>query len=570
MLQLSRLYSEPPVFDPIDFHAGLNVILGERDDSSSKNNGVGKSLAVEFINFALLKAKARSRIARVPKDVLPEQTAVCLDMILGGAIATIRRIVGDAEKPTITIDGKVTTFAKISDATKFLTQKVFRNTDKSHPDLRDMLGPLMRDEASEFKSIVACFDTSLKVPDNYEPHLYLLGVDLEPYRTIRDIFKELDDTGVEVKRIKEGVQLLTKRSIDDARAEINDLASAVAKINKSIETIENTSGYDTIKDDIIALETEIESLRRERTILKSTLAKMQPMNREVTLNSSEVGRFYDKLKAGLGDLVERDLNEVISFKTKIDDFQRHLILERSESLKREVNALSTQIEALDGRYRNYLSVLDVDGNLTNLRQTYAAAQAKSDELARLNSFIARFDALEAQKQKLRSRKESQLVELQESITENERTVSSLQDTILDAHEFVQGNRRASFEVKTTSKKQAVELILRIDDDGSHSVDREKVFLYDISLLTNVETAQRHFGFLVHDNIFEVDDDTLRKSLQFIAEKVIFKPWQQYILTLNADRLETVATLPTAAVIADNVVATYTKSSRFLKKKYQQT
>jgi uncharacterized protein YydD (DUF2326 family) len=63
-------------------------------------------------------------------------------------------------------------------------------------------------------------------------------------------------------------------------------------------------------------------------------------------------------------------------------------------------------------------------------------------------------------------------------------------------------------------------VLRIDDDGSHSVEREKVFIYDIALLLNEYTKSRHPGLLVHDNIFDVDDDTLRKSLEFIPSSSI--------------------------------------------------
>jgi uncharacterized protein YydD (DUF2326 family) len=569
MFQLERLFSEPPIFDPIKFQPGLNVILGEKDDSSSKNNGVGKSLCVEFINFALLKQKSRSRIARVPKDVLPESTSICLNFKIDDVGYTIKRSVGDADTPTIIIDGEAVTFSKVSDATKFLTQRLFQNATVPHPDMREALAPLMRDERSEFKSIISCFDTALKIPDNFEPHLYLLGIDIEPYREIRSVIKELEDAGTESKRIKDGVQLLTKRSIDDARAEINDLASEVAKINKSIEALENTTGYDTVKDDIIKIENEIDQLRRERSILKSTVARMQPISREVTIDSADVARFYDHLKAGLGGMIARELDEVISFKTKIEEFQRHLLDDRMVTLREKIDDFTNQIELLDERYRSYLQVLDVDGKLISLRQTYAAAQAKGDELSRLNGFLSRYDALELEKQKLRSKKEGKLVDLQASISDAEVTISSVEATILDAHEFIQGNRRASFDVKTTSKKQAVEVNMRIDDDGSHSVDREKVFIYDISVMIDPEAKQRHLGFLVHDNIFEVDDDTLSKSLRFLTEEVKFEKAQQYVLTLNADRLEATASPATFDKISSCTVATFTKSSRFLKQKYQE-
>jgi uncharacterized protein YydD (DUF2326 family) len=59
MLRLHRLSSEPKLFEPIELFTGINLILGEKwDDGQTqgrKVNGVGKSLSVEFLHFALLR-----------------------------------------------------------------------------------------------------------------------------------------------------------------------------------------------------------------------------------------------------------------------------------------------------------------------------------------------------------------------------------------------------------------------------------------------------------------------------------------------------------------------------------
>ena len=52
---INKLYCEDEYFfDSITFHDGFNIILGEKSESSEKRNGVGKSIAIEFINFVLL------------------------------------------------------------------------------------------------------------------------------------------------------------------------------------------------------------------------------------------------------------------------------------------------------------------------------------------------------------------------------------------------------------------------------------------------------------------------------------------------------------------------------------
>ena len=125
MFKLKKLYTEPKTIDPIDFFSGLNFILGEKDDSSSKNNGVGKSLCIEFINFALLKQKAHSRVSKIPKDKFSNSTLICLDFELNNINYTIKRSLADSESPSIYIEGQKHSFSKLDDAIQFLTSKMF-------------------------------------------------------------------------------------------------------------------------------------------------------------------------------------------------------------------------------------------------------------------------------------------------------------------------------------------------------------------------------------------------------------------------------------------------------------
>jgi len=91
-----------------------------------------------------------------------------------------------------------------------------------------------------------------------------------------------------------------------------------------------------------------------------------------------------------------------------------------------------------------------------------------------------------------------------------------------------------------------------------------------ALLLNEHTKTRHPGFLIHDNVFEVDQDTLINSLKFIIEKTKLAEQQQYILTLNSDRLENAKQEPWYKFLDENVRAKFTKTNRFLKLQYQET
>jgi uncharacterized protein YydD (DUF2326 family) len=136
-----------------------------------------------------------------------------------------------------------------------------------------------------------------------------------------------------------------------------------------------------------------------------------------------------------------------------------------------------------------------------------------------------------------------------------------------------GNKECSFIIQTIDKatvKKSVDISMRIFDDGSHSVNRTKVFIYDMGLLFNKNTKLRHPLFLVHDNIFDVDQDTLVRCLNYLAQQEEKHQDFQYILTLNRDRIENEESVNLIKLnINDHKVAMFTKEHKFLKKNYQE-
>lgn len=567
MLKISRLYSIPEVFDPIEFTEGLNLILGEKDNTSDKTNGVGKSLSIEFINFALLKKKSESRVALIPKEVFPINTKVCLDFEINNVQFTIQRSLAESESPNLIEAGRKVDFTKIEDAANYLTEKLFSKSDNNYPSFRIMLGPLIRDEKSEFKSLINCYDTKLRIPENYSPHLYLLGIDIELYDLVKTYIKEIEDIDADIKRIKENVFLIRQKNIDDARSDLNELDNEVHSIEGSIDKLQNVTGYELVRDELQKIESQIEELRRSKAILKQQLSKLRSVSQKIDIDPSEIAEFYEQLKAGLGILISKNIEEVIHFKAKIDEFQNTLITERRNTVLKDISDLDKQLKTLDEQYTKGLSVLNQKGELKNLKQTYAAFKEKSDQLSQLRSFVDRFDKLEIDKQTAKSQKEAGLLKIQSEIIAQKKNLENFEKTILSIHEFIQGNKQASFQIKNSKNKQVIDITMRIDSDGSHSVDREKVFIYDIALLLNEFTQLRHPGFLIHDNIFDVDQDTLIKSLQYL-EGADFGS-MQYILTLNSDRLES-APAEIKNSIKGYTRASFTKSNRFIKTKYQET
>ena len=149
-------------------------------------------------------------------------------------------------------------------------------------------------------------------------------------------------------------------------------------------------------------------------------------------------------------------------------------------------------------------------------------------------------------------------------------IDSLEKTLSDFHYFVMGDRYCSLNIKTDTKistKKVIDAEVRITDDGSFSVDRIKVFLYDIALMFNEYTRKNHPRFIIHDNIFHFDDDSTERCLELLLSLEEKYSDFQYITTLNIDDFNNLKVKD--KISGEKIVARFTKISKFLRRNYKE-
>lgn len=574
MIRINKLYSEPFSFEPVEFRKGINLILGEKDESSNKTNGVGKSLLVEFINFGLMKDYNRSRLSKIPNTVFSDKTYICLDFFINKNHIIAKRSISEESTPTLLINGIKKNFTSIDDANHFLTVLMFHdNKSKLHPTFRSMLGPLIRDERSEFKSIIDCYDTKARIPPDFAPHLFLFlflfGISIELYKKIKAINKSISELSIAKRKIKDDIESISGKKIANARAEVNDLDHQVKIIKQEMELLEGDKTFDFIRDEIVIYEDSLDNLRNKKAILKSELNKIQALIGDNYIDENEVIELYNKLKTGLGDNIGKELKDVLGFKKKIDDFQRVLIDSRKESIISDLDKIEASIYETSVKLSSKTAIIKQNGHLRNIKTLFLAYEKKLEELSQLSSFIKKYDDYESKSKAKKAEKAARVVELDIDISHQNSTISEFRDTVSAIHDYVMENRKCSFSISANEKSSIIDFDLRIFDDGSHSNEREKVFIYDMSLLLTHDTFVRHPKLLIHDNIFDVDRDTLIKSLNYISSKSSCLEDAQYILTLNIDKLNEIGKDELKLDIEEYRRATLTKSHRFLGRQYQE-
>ena len=577
-IRLNRLYSENNVFEEISFHDGVNIILGEKYDDSSvkgrKTNGVGKSMCIEFLDFCFLSDYDKSRVAKIPKEVFPLEKNVMLDLDIGAETIIIKRNREQADQPVIIREGKTVSFDKLQDARDYLTGIIFSELNgKTVPSFRNLFSILMRDERSEFKAIIKCHDLTKKIPDDLTAHLFLLGFSLEAYKNTVETIKEIGKITTVLSKEKKELTQDGQKKISDVRAELNALEDELKKLEDAIESFKTNETFDSMEADLIELEELLDQLRKRQKALRHDYEKIRKMPKPEQIDDREIELVYNQFKSELGNAVVKSLNEVVGFKNKIEDFQRTLVNQKAKELESQLKSIAEQIRILDDEYSEKLKIIDKKGVLKNLKISLKIYEAKKESISRTKFLFEQYEKHEKKKRILNLQKTQQIMEIETEIEQNEEMMDSFMETILQIHEFIMGNRECSFSIQTIDKAQSktpVELVLRIYDDGSRSVDRTKVFIYDIALLFNQYTRDRHPLFLVHDNIFDVDQDTLVRCLNYIYSQEEQYQDFQYILTLNRDKIENEEQRKLIRMdIDEHQVAVFTKEKKFLGRNYQE-
>jgi uncharacterized protein YydD (DUF2326 family) len=485
----------------------------------------------------------------------------------------ISRSIVKPEQISIQIDSEQIHFDKLDDASEYLGNLYFEkySVNTKRLSFRNLLQPIIRDERSEFKDLIQCFDTIKRVPSDYSPHLFFLNLGLEKYIELKKLNKEIDVKNTVFKETKKFVTKNNEIKIQDAKAHLNELESEVGKVNKAIENLKTNESFEIIQEDLVKLEAKLADLRTKQQAIKFEIKQIDSFPKPESINENEIQIIFNQFKQGLGDLVEKSLDDLKEFKNKIDGFRNSIVNERLTSLKSDLSEINSLVRKLDEEYSEKISLLDNGEVLKDLKTSIRVFNEKNRELNNLSSLIQKYDESERDKKKLEADKAVLISRFEEEIYKKQETLNSFKETILNIHEKIMGNREAHFEIKTTKNQNVVDFVMRTDDDGSHSTERMKVFIYDVSLMLNEYTKINHPKFLIHDNIFE-DDDSIEKSLNFLFDYNNKAPNEfQYIVTLNSDLIDSASINGKLLFdINDLKRAAFTKDKRFLNIKYTES
>jgi len=573
-IKLNRLYSEPCIFDEIIFESGLNLIVGERgtgdDKQSRKTNSVGKSMCVDFIRFALLKKYEDTRISLIPENKINKEARVCLDFNIGEKNIIIKRKMNKDSNIILIVDN-IESEQSETNTKKYLEDLLYCNNKLiTTPSFRSLINSLSREESSNFTDVFRYFDpNSSNNVINFENILYFLDIDLKTYQTAKQIKQNMEKFKAVLNEFKSKLESQTNKKIKEIQSDIFNKRSELKLLEEAFDNYKTDNIYQNIEDDINKYENEIEKLRIIRNKVKYEISAIESMPEMKKINLDELCKTYNAYKQDLGDFIKNSLEKTISFKEKIEKFQKGLLEVELKKLHGELSKVQKQIDFISDNLNSLYTSLNTKGALKDLKCSIQTIESKKDKLKGLETLYKKYEEQEELVDSNTIILQQKYIMLKQLLKKSDVNIESLLNTITSIQETIMGtNEDCAFSlfVKENSKgKEVLDYSYRIKDDGGHSVDKEKVFIFDVALMFDNLTKDKHPQFLIHDGIFEVDTDTLLQSLNFMYQKSKSNEFQ-YIVAINKDKLENVNF---DFVLNDVIKASFTKANKFLKCNYQE-
>ena len=409
-MKLSKLYSDnPDVFEPVEFVAGLNVVMAEirlPENRKKDTHNLGKTTLGRLLDFCLLSGKDSNLFLFKHLDLF-EPFVFFLEVELEDAsFVTIRRSVADATKIS---------FKKHEAGRQDFSELSLSEWD--HRDIplkrakelldglldwrvlkpwsyRKVLGYLLRSQ-EDFRDVFHLHKFASKHAD-WKPFLaHLLGFDAkllsEHYQKAQElsdkqdieqtIKKELGGSIEEIGKI-EGI-LLLKQKDAEKKQELLDAFDF-----RTLDKERTKRIVDEIDERIATLNTERYSLSHNR---KKVLASLE--EDQILFDPDEAQRLFEEAGVSFKGQIKKDFQQLIAFNRAITEERRGYLQEERAEIEAELKRVNTELNALGKKRSDMLSFLsgtdifakykELSDEMITLRADIQTLESQRDYLHRL-------------------------------------------------------------------------------------------------------------------------------------------------------------------------------------------
>ena len=544
---IHSITANQPSFRAVELTPGLNVILADRAEESSRKdsrNGLGKSTLIEIIHFCLGAKVRRDRGLAIPAL---EDWAFTMEMSLPSErIAVTRAVVspntvvvrglsdGWPELPPVDLMEE-RSFTQVQ-WRAFLGRALFSlpaaDVPKYNPSFRSLISYFVRRGHDAFGDPFThhrrqpAWDMQLHVA-------LLLGLEWRhaaQWQVIKDRDKDLKSLRKLVDR--DAVPHLGG-SVGELEAERVTLAQEIEDSSRALDSFRVHPEYESIRSEANQLTEELHREANENVVASRRLSLYrQAVESEEPPPADSVEDVYEEMGVVFSQQVRRSLAQA-------REFYGLVVRDRRRFLRKEISRLENRIAETDQRIRvltesraRLLEILTTHGALEEMVKLQERHVARCQELERVKNQIERRREMESDRRRI-ARERADLAERAARDHDERRDLWNAPVRLFNLNS--QALYRAPGRLVIDTTDTGLKFNIEISRSGSDAIGKMKIFCLDLALLEFSTRRRLRIDFLVHDSeLFDGVDSRQRAAAIQRAREVADGTGTQYICALNSD------------------------------------
>lgn len=368
-----RLYSNKHEFEDVEFHSGLNVVLGEihlEKDRDKDTHNLGKSTLCQLLDFCLLKARQKDFFLFKHDELFHDYTFFLELQLADGRYLTIRRDVAIPSKIWLYISSNRGIDARDFDdddwthrrlpfeRAKILVDGLLGYESLQPWDYRKVLGYLFRGQL-DFGDVFR--PTIFRGKDkDWKPFLlHIMGFNSEPFSRRYDLEAEIDFLRSQERQLAS--------QLSDGADDSGELDAFIAIKQREVDELQaflddfklEPHDQEAVRELVEDIDARIAELNDRRYDLRYSIAQIEKSleKEKLLFSTSEAKKLFEEAGVLFEGQIERSFNQLLAFNADITEERRSYLMEDLNEARVELRHIEDELSQLDSRRSKLLDQL---------------------------------------------------------------------------------------------------------------------------------------------------------------------------------------------------------------------
>ncbi len=534
-------------FRTVKFTPGLNVVLAERAEGSSRKdtrNGLGKSTLIEIIHFCLGANVRKGHGLALP---VLEEWVFTMEISLGSERITVTRALAAAS--IVEVDGLSGDWSGIPPLTllgkrrfnqkqwrEFLGKSLFSLPEsaapKYNPSFRSLISYFVRRGHDAFGDPFS--HVQRQSPWNVQLHVaFLLGLEWNYARCWQEI-KDRDKNLKTLRRLVDaGAVPYLSGSIGELEAERVTLSQEIEESAQALDNFKVHPQYESIQQEANQLTQKLHAATNTNVLATRRLKLYrQAVESEDPPSGESVEEVYKEMGVIFSNSVLRSLSNARKFYRLVVKSRQQFLENEISHLERAISETRSKIRSLTEARADLLQILSEHGALKEMDKLRERHSVRCEELAHVKKQIDRRRQMESEERRI-ARDKAELTDLAARDQEERRDTWDIPVRLFNLNSQALYKTSGHLIIDTTDS--GFKFDIEISKSGSDGIGKMKIFCFDLAILEFCTSRNLSIDFLVHDSeMYDGVDSRQRAAALERASEVARRTGTQYICALNSD------------------------------------